>query len=338
MLSIYLVIALVVFIYDTEGQMGLIAYCWLAIAVFIAMMFIKALYVFLISLLELLLSVLLFVFVRHISMDAFIAWMFFNSFFCGVIITLRLILDHFRNELLNKNETLEVLVKQRTEQLESNLEEKELLIRELYHRTKNNMQLIASLLNIQFSNNADSRTENCVLKTSSRINAMSLVHDKLYTSQDLRFISLKDYINDLQEYILQSNPKISSGFNIRVDIQDRKIPLELSIPIGLVVNELISNTLKHAGISGQIVHLLLFSHGTDDKNLEFIIQDDGPGLRENASMEGLQKTGLKIVHALVVDQLKGEISYLTDNGFTAKISIPLDNFDKKSHLYTHSGY
>ena len=116
-------------------------------------------------------------------MDAFIAWMFFNSFFCGVIITLRLILDHFRNELLNKNETLEVLVKQRTEQLESNLEEKELLIRELYHRTKNNMQLIASLLNIQFSNNADSRTENCVLKTSSRINAMSLVHDKLYTSQ-----------------------------------------------------------------------------------------------------------------------------------------------------------
>jgi PAS domain S-box-containing protein len=163
------------------------------------------------------------------------------------------------------------------EQIRKALAEKETLLRELYHRTKNNMGVINALLDLQASEMNDERLSKALTETQRRIQSMALVHQKLYEAQDVSHINLKDYVNDLMNLLLSGFSALGNRVTYLPDMEDVFVLIDTAIPCGLVMNELITNALKYAfpdGRSGQIAVRL---HRLQNGEIEFSVSDNGPG-------------------------------------------------------------
>lgn len=203
------------------------------------------------------------------------------------------------------------------EAVRRSLREKETLLQEVYHRTKNNMQVIASLLEMQALISEDEGTRGVMREMVGRIRSMALVHKKLYESKDLSRIDLGEYVEDLTAGIRSGFLDDRKGIEIRVDA-DRGIVslLDAAIPCGLALNELVVNAVKHAfpGGRGGLIRVRLGRR--DDGMIEMRVEDDGIGLPPGFDAERDGRLGLRTVVSLIEYQLHGSVEYRTGEGTT----------------------
>jgi two-component sensor histidine kinase len=200
----------------------------------------------------------------------------------------------------------DVTDRKRSEKIKQSLLEKEILLQETHHRVKNNMQIISSLLNLQSTYIKD-RTCTKILKDSqNRIRAMALVHEKLYSSDNLANINFNEYVTALTQNLFHSYG-VNTG-RIKLKLETEKIPFDIdtAIPCGLIINELVSNAIKHAfpdGKEGEIVITLR----SRDEIIDLIISDNGIGIPDTIDFRTTQSLGLHLVTILAEDQLDGAI-------------------------------
>ena len=200
------------------------------------------------------------------------------------------------------------------EQIKASLEEKEALLRELYHRTKNNMQVIISLINLQITDITDENILQMFQATKNRINSMSLVHEKLYQTKNLSRIDLKDYFLELISLLSNSFQDESDRIKIKTDMNEAMVTIDSAIPCGLIMNELVTNIFKHAFPGNHSGEIQISLKKSDNGKIEFIVGDNGVGLPLELDIRDVDTLGLKSVVALAEHQLPGSIKVITDNG------------------------
>lgn len=185
------------------------------------------------------------------------------------------------------------------------LNEKKILIREIHHRVKNNMQIIASLLNLQKSFVDDENTNNVLKESQNRIKSMAMVHERLYQSPDLTHINISEYIGKLVVDLFYSYSIFDDQVTVTLEIDDLNLNVETAIPCGLLINEIVSNSLKYAFPESRKGNLSISLKARDKWN-ELIISDDGVGFPEELDFKNTTTLGLQLVNNLV-EQLEGEI-------------------------------
>jgi len=231
--------------------------------------------------------------------------------------------------LQQANLGLEARVRERTTSLEQSIHEKEVLLREIHHRVKNNLQVIVSLLNLQSDEVADEATLNALMKSKGRIKSMMLIHEKLYNSGDLAELDFEEYLEDLVADIFTTFgvDRRRIGFEIRVPV--RKLDLDAAVPCGLIINELVTNSLKHAfpaGRNGCMVSVRLAESG--EGRYELVVADDGVGLPGHIDMTAASTLGLRLVYGLATRQLKGELAITREQGTTVTVRFGKDKARK----------
>jgi two-component sensor histidine kinase/PAS domain-containing protein len=193
-----------------------------------------------------------------------------------------------------------------TRRLEASLEEKETLVREVHHRVKNNLQVISSLLSVQSSFVADPQTRDLLEASRARVHSIALVHEMLYQEADLGQVDVGEYLASLVKHVVSSiGGAAHGGPRVTVEASGLTLPIDRAIPLGLVVNELVTNSLKHAFELTERGHVTVTLRADDPTHLTLEVADDGRGLpsptgHERASM------GLKLVSTLA-RQLNGEL-------------------------------
>jgi two-component sensor histidine kinase len=185
------------------------------------------------------------------------------------------------------------------------LQEKEALLREIHHRVKNNLQVISSLLNIQSEYVTDEASHKLFINSLNRIRTMSMIHENLYQTSNFSLVEIDKYLKDVVMYLYRTYNINARLVKLNIDIQSFSLPMETSITCGLIINELISNTFKHAfpdGRSGTVGISLLKS----SERIMLSIADDGIGFTDNINLEKSTTFGLLLVHTLV-DQLNAKL-------------------------------
>ena len=224
------------------------------------------------------------------------------------------------NQLIGFVGTIEDITesKQAQEQLQSSLQEKEILLKEVHHRVKNNLQIIYSLLDLQSQQIQDSHTLEMFHASKNRIKSMALIHERLYQSENMARINFADYINTLANYLQQAYAIAPYQITLKLDLEPILLNIDTAIPCGLIINELVGNAFKHAfpeNTKGTILIQLKSLNG----RINLQIQDNGFSSC-NLSSSGQNTLGIKLVKILV-KQLEGEIEIEQTQGTTFKIQF-----------------
>ncbi|EKQ51854.1 MAG: PAS domain S-box [Methanobacterium sp. Maddingley MBC34] len=204
-------------------------------------------------------------------------------------------------------------------EIRDSLKEKEVLLQEIHHRVKNNMQIISSLLNLQKQYVDEEEAVNVLMESQNRVKSMAMIHEKLYQSHNLTSINISDYVKSLVKDLFSSYSTPASQIKALIEIDDVKLNIETSVPCGLIISELVSNSLKYAFPSGREgeISLSLKSHG---KRYELIISDNGIGFPEDIDFKNTESLGLQLVNSLV-GQIDGEIKLERSKGTMFKITF-----------------
>ncbi len=208
--------------------------------------------------------------------------------------------------------------KHQEERIKESLREKEVLLQEVHHRVKNNMQIISSLLNLQAGQTKDRDFIRMVKDSQSRIRSIALVHEKLYRSQDFSKINFSDYADSLAVHLFQFNQVNSNLVRLRTKLENVFLDIQTAIPCGLILNELVTNALKHAfpdAMSGEIVVEL---HPLKQNVFEMIVRDNGVGIPDGLNVGSTTTLGLQIVTTLV-RQIDGSMDVQRNGGTTVKV-------------------
>jgi len=203
--------------------------------------------------------------------------------------------------------------KRNEERIRASLKEKEVLLKEIHHRVKNNLQVISSLLNLQANQIRDRETAQVFRDSQSRVKAMSLVHERLYQSSDLARIDFAGYVEDVTRHLLRSYQSGPRGVRLKVDVDPVSFNIDTAIPCALIINELVSNSLKYAFPNGKDGEINIRLNQTETEDLNLCISDNGIGFPANVSWEKTDSLGLQLVRSLT-DQLNGSIKCQLDRG------------------------
>ena len=198
------------------------------------------------------------------------------------------------------------------EQMESSLKEKEVLLREVYHRVKNNLQVIQSLLKMRARLLPEGETRSAIDSTVQRIFAMSLAHEHLYRNEELARLSLSEYLSDLFNGVEASNSAQPGQIGLQLDAEEILLTLEHAIPFGLLANELLSNSFKHGFPEGLRGTITLSVHRADGV-VRMAVSDDGIGLPKNFDAAKCDSMGLKLAASLA-HQLGGSLEFSSGKG------------------------
>lgn len=203
-------------------------------------------------------------------------------------------------------------------QLKKSLKEKEILLSEVHHRVKNNMQIISSLLKMQAYNITNEEAINCLQDSRNRVKSMSLIHDRIYKSKDFASVEIERYIRDIASYFYRSYSIDPNRVVLRIEAKGIDLNLNTAIPCGLIINELLSNSLKYAFPDQRkgIINITIVDKKKDKYLMSF--SDNGIGLPANYESLEAKHLGLKIVNDLTA-QLHGELTIKNINGATFEI-------------------
>lgn len=199
------------------------------------------------------------------------------------------------------------------------LHEKEVMLKEIHHRVKNNLQIISSLLELQSLQIKDDETRHIFMDSQSRVKSMALVHEKIYQSEDLSSINYKEYIDQLAEYLFTSYDLPNVRYSIESD--EINMPIDSAIPAGIIINELISNSLKHAFPDGRDGHISITLKNEHDF-VVLTVADDGIGMKPGTNLEKSTSLGLELVHALT-QQLHANVKLECSQGTRYAFEIPV---------------
>ncbi|MEI7857392.1 MAG: PAS domain S-box protein [Methanomicrobiales archaeon] len=204
--------------------------------------------------------------------------------------------------------------------LETSLREKEVIIKEVHHRVKNNMQVISGFLELQSNYIEDPLAVEKLNECQRRVRTMALVHEKLYQSKSLVAINAAEYIRSLIADLMNSY-SLSTPVDLKVDVDDVNFTIDMAIPCGLIINELVTNSLKHAFTGREAGNLSLTLHHQEDHTFCLSLQDDGIGLPEDFEARSLASLGMQLVRVLV-HQLGGEMKIDSVGGTEFTITFP----------------
>ena len=205
------------------------------------------------------------------------------------------------------------------DQIKASLREKEVLLREVHHRVKNNLQVISSLLRLQARSAPDKEWRQIFAESQNRLQSIALIHELLYRSKNLADIDFRAYINSLTVQLFYAYGITGSRISLKTEVISAPMVINLAIPCGLIANELISNCLKHA-FPPDRKGLITVSLASVNDEYEFVIADDGVGLPETVDVAGGQSLGLSLVNTLV-KQLKGEVEVRRSQGTQFRITF-----------------
>ncbi len=213
----------------------------------------------------------------------------------------------------------EAIRRRAEEQIKASLEEKTVMLKEIHHRVKNNMQVISSLLNMQANQIEDERLQELFRESQNRIRAMSLVHEKLYQAPDLALIDFDNYLRSLTATIFRSLHK--SGIELVVKAKDIYLDVNTAIPCGLIVNELVSNALKYAFPNDRPGRIHVTCSQTAAGTFVLTVQDDGIGFPTEIDFGKTESLGLQLVN-ISTRQLQGNIELERGQGTAFTITFP----------------
>lgn len=209
---------------------------------------------------------------------------------------------------------LDLTERKRTEhRLLTSLKEKETLLKEIHHRVKNNLQIISSLLNLQKNTDLDSQAINVINECITRVRAMSILHEKLYRSKDFGGIDIVSYIKELGEYLIKTYSSINMNIDLSIIGDSNQVNMDTGISLGLILNELISNSIKHAFRGRKEGIITIEFHNVDGDQYCLKVRDDGRGFPDDFDIEKVQSLGMLLVNSLV-HQLRGDLIIHNNHG------------------------
>jgi PAS domain S-box-containing protein len=217
----------------------------------------------------------------------------------------------------------DITERKRNEQaIRAALRDKDVLLRELYHRTKNNMQVISSLLNMEADRCGSDELRKTLRDMDTRILAMSLVHEKLYQSKNLDQIDLKDYLSNLAALVMESYDVRPDKVRLSIEAESVTLPIESAIPCGLLVNEIISNSLKHAFPGKRTGEINIRLTRLEGSQVLLEISDNGTGIPKNMDLPHMKSLGMRIIFGIAGHQLHAQVQVDTTHGVSWRIHFP----------------
>ena len=226
-----------------------------------------------------------------------------------------------RTHKLQKEVVERKLAQEKTQEA---LKQKDIVLREVYHRTKNNMGVVISLLGMQSSEQKKRPTQDAFCQISDRIYSMSLVHEQLYRSDDLRSIRFDQYIRKLVSKVHHSNPQTSSKILVQYNCDTIELGLNEAVPLGLAVNEIITNTFKHGFPAGREGYIRISMSKNEGGVLQVEVSNDGLPFPQEINLSDPGTLGLRLIKLLIQDQLQGNISITSDEDVIYKIKLKID--------------
>ena len=257
--------------------------------------------------------------------------------FFAIVLTVGILFAYYRNrthtmrkrsqELERINEELNEQIKSREQtenKLRKSLLEKSILLNEIHHRVKNNLQVINSLLSLQSENIQDPEVRVMFQESQHRVLSMALVHEKLYQSEDFAHINFSEYISGLVARLIGAYPVITEPIRTQVKVEeDVNITVDYAVPCGLIINELVSNAIKHGFPPEykQTPEISVSFRKKKDFWVELIIKDNGVGLPDGFDSNATDTLGLQLVKTLTKVQLKGELQIVNNSGVTCVVQF-----------------
>lgn len=193
------------------------------------------------------------------------------------------------------------------------------LMKELHHRVKNNLAIVSSLLSMQSSRLEDKSAAKAVKEGQMRVQAMSMIHQRLYKDEDVSTVNIKDYFTELAESLMQAYGYSPDEFDLKIEVENPVLDVDVAIPLGLIVNELITNSFKYAYKDTQFPALYVYFKNDGDITLK--IQDNGVGIDEELVGRKSNSFGQKLIKGLS-KQLKGEYEFRNNQGTYFELNIP----------------
>lgn len=206
--------------------------------------------------------------------------------------------------------------------MQTSLDEKETLLKEVHHRVKNNMQIISSLLSLQSQQADNQQTKEAVEICRRRVKTMALIHEKLYRSNNLSEIDFADYLRDLTSDLNHARPQNITNINIIIDAESIFLPVDAAIPCGLIVNELVTNAVKHA-FTEKHQGIIRISFKRQDEMLCLTVNDNGQGFPKDFNIDQTDTLGLTLV-ANLTRQLNASSNYHSNDGFLYSLTFEID--------------
>ena len=205
-------------------------------------------------------------------------------------------------------------------QIQASLREKEVLLQEIHHRVKNNLQVISSLLDLQSQQIEESAMLEVFRESQNRVKSMALVHEKLYQSKNFAKINFAEYTESLVNYLFKAYELHSGNVTLELDIDEVVFNIDTAIPCGLIINELVSNALKYAFPEHSSGKIIISLHSERHRHFTLIIKDDGVGLPINWDFKTVRSLGLQLVKVLT-KQLKGTIEIDRSRGSQFRVDF-----------------
>lgn len=216
---------------------------------------------------------------------------------------------------------LKILIQNRRLSLQINqlLEDKDMLMKEIHHRVKNNLTIMSSLLSLQSRYIKDEETRKIFKESQDRARTMALIHERLYRSGDLKRIDFGDYIRTLSKDLYRSYVGSEQEIDLKLDLEEHMLNINTTIPLGLILNEVVTNSMKYAfpdGKSGQI----RINFYQIDKNYVLEVSDDGVGFPEDINLDGTDSLGMQLINSLS-SQINAEVELKRSPGTTFRIKF-----------------
>lgn len=231
-------------------------------------------------------------------------------------------------EIRELNNVLEYKVADRTNELKNEvlqkvklLNDKDIMLKEIHHRVKNNLQVISSLLSLQSEREEDPRIIDVLRKSMARVRTMSLVHEMVYKNENLSFISIKEYINTFVSYLHDSYQNKPTNIQINTQIDEIFLEIDMAIPLCLIINELLSNSFKHA-FPNQQTGIINIALKKQENGIIMLLSDNGVGLPNDFDVEHTTSLGMRLIYSLT-KQLNGKMKLLRDRETTFALSFLL---------------
>ncbi|MUH36621.1 sensor histidine kinase [Zobellia amurskyensis] len=249
----------------------------------------------------------------------------------SILFCLYLLIGVFGKHLLKTHEKLT----RSKSKIEEGIAEKELLLRTVHHRVKNNLQTVSSLLSLQSKNTTNAKIKELAISSQHRINSMAMIHEMLYMRDNISQIAFKPYLEELTNFLVKSANSKNLNVTVNIDMPDVSLGLDTTIPLGLLINEAVTNSLKYGfpeNGSGKI-DIMLKADENDAESYFLDITDDGIGFSEEINHKTTKSLGLKLMHNLG-RQLRGSVSRIkTKKGTGYHITFK----DKDRHLPSING-
>jgi len=232
------------------------------------------------------------------------------------------------NQIRELNRTLEQRVQQRTEELEKSLNEKVIMLQEIHHRVKNNLQTVSSLLRIQSDKIPGNAAVEYLRASEQRIRSMALIHMQLYKTKDFSRINFKEYTEELCKYLLGAFGVNSARIQLHMEIEDIYFAIDTALPCGLIINEMFTNSLKHAFPEGREGNILIKIYKDENDINHLLFKDDGIGMDKDIMADNPTKLGMLLINTLT-EQLEGTINLNTEHG--TKFTLEFKDIEHKTH-------